>query len=110
MDKKRRIPEDIQFGQKKDVKRVWSALVGGERKVQFRVLLDESLYSFFQKFSNEVQIKRKLKKRQRITMGGIIRIGLKMLKKVCENNPEIFEEGTEEEIVGKVKEKIKEGK
>ena len=43
-------------------------------------------------------------------MGGIIRIGLKMLKKVCENNPEIFEEGTEEEIVGKVKGKIKEGK
>jgi len=39
-------------------------------------------------------------------MGGIIRIGLKMLKKVCENNPEIFEEGTEEEIVQRIVVKV----
>ncbi len=106
MDKKRRIPEDIQFGQKKDVKRVWSALVGKERKVQFRVLLDESLYSFFQKFTSEVQIKRKLSKKQRLTLGGMIRIGLKLIKEVCESNPEIFEEGTEEEIVEKIEVKV----
>ncbi|HRR95404.1 MAG TPA: hypothetical protein P5150_01545 [Candidatus Ratteibacteria bacterium] len=106
MDKKRRIPEDIRFGQEKDVKRVWSALVGRERRVQFRVLLDESLYSFFQRFASEVQIKRKLNKKYRLTLGGMIRIGLKVLKKVCESNPEIFEEGTEEEIVAKIMVKV----
>ena len=105
-DKKRRIPEDIQFGQKKDVKRVLSVLRGREGKVKVGIFLEESLYSFFQKFTSDVQVKRKLGKKPRLTLGGMIRIGLKLLKEVCESNPEIFEEGTEEEIVQRIVVKV----
>ncbi len=107
--KKKIIPTDIDFGDKKDeVKKVMGALRGREEKVRIDIFLEASLYSFFQKFTSETQRKRKLNKKQRMSLGAMARIGLKLLKEICESNPEIFEEGTEEEIREKVKAKIKE--